>query len=401
MRPSVRVVVSCGLALCAACGGSPETPPAPPAPPGLSLERIASAADAYAAGATAIDLDGDGRAEWQLEGRIGAGLPTRETMDPDGDGTANLVWESDGPDLVFRIDRNGDGTFEYTKRATPDPAGATTAVVTEDTNGDFRVDHRMTLTRVPGTSLVGIAHEFDDDRNGTYERAFSTVSDQGAKRVPGAAAFAVAPAALSGMRHVPVTVETTGPAACTAAQAEQLRNALDDAVSRGASCLAPLDPHLALALARVVATRGVRMNCGRPSSCGYAANAQDFCLFGCAVVIELGPDSFDPATCGDLTSTVFHELLHYAAELHQYDDGTSDLGDRVYGCEKTCFGAGTSITCAACLGTANGNSRCGGYTAEACPATLASNCPCGPCRKARQVRLVEFRRDDSVPGQPR
>ncbi len=374
-----RPVVSLAFALIAGCGGGNTSTLAP----GLSLDNTVVAATAYAAGATDIDLDGDGRFEWHLEGRVSNGPATRETIDVNADGQPDMVWEQVGPDSLLRIDRNGDGAFEYIVKATPTLDGRTLFVVTEDTTGDFVPDHRMTLTTVPGTTSAAVAHEFDYDQDGVFEVGFSTTSSGGARQsaISGLIlSIAPSPAPLTMSPHVPLTVDST----CTPAQANDLRNALDAAVAQGASCFAKLDNHLGMAFLRLAATGKLQINCGLadPTICAVASRSFEGCTFGvlgCPDVVVSVHMPYNPA-CGPLASTLFHEILHYLLGLHSMGDGTGDLGDPVYGCEQTCFGKASSLTCAACLRTVNGDSRCGGYPPQACPATVPAGCPCGPCR---------------------
>lgn len=314
---------------------------------------LAAARAAYERGDTRIDLDGDGRAEWVLEGRVGAGRLTRETIDSDNAGTPDMVWDRTGPVHSFRLDRNRDGRPEFmieSRVASANPS-LLTHVVTEDTNGDNVPDLRRTYTPDPAQDTVSVQVELDDGSGRWTAGGWTTSTPNRQRRV---------------IAHVP----TSGAGACTPAQAAQIQAALDEALSRGADCLARMDSRWALRFARKFAASDVRIDCAEtdPMSCGWARidEVGQHWYNDDNVHISLGNASFS-AACPALAQTLFHELMHFDLGAHPYGDGSADKGDRVWGCEAACFAPSpTSIHCAQCLGTLNGNSRCSSFTHRSC-----------------------------------
>ena len=90
----------------------------------LTVEALTAARAAYLRGETRIDLDGDGRAEWVLTGRVGAGVATRETIDTHGNGAPDMVWDRTGTLHTYEEDHSGDGVTDFaiaSRPATSDP----------------------------------------------------------------------------------------------------------------------------------------------------------------------------------------------------------------------------------------------------------------------------------------
>ncbi|MBL8684816.1 MAG: hypothetical protein JNK05_36910 [Myxococcales bacterium] len=361
-----------------------------------ALAALTAARAAYQRGETRIDLDGDGRAEWVLEGRVGNGRPTRETIDSSNAGSPDMVWDRTGAVHSFRLDRNRDGRPEFvieSRVSTSNPA-LYTHVVSEDTDADNTVDLRRTFTPDPAQPTVAVQYELDDGSNRWMAGGWTTM-------VP------------NRQRRVTAQVPTTGAGACTPAQAAQIQSALDAALSKGTDCLNRMDSSLALQFARKFAASDVRIDCAEtdPSSCGWARlDEVGSGWFGSGdddVHVSLGPASF-AAPCPALEQTLFHELMHFVLGAHSFGDGSSDTGDRIWGCEAACFlPSPTSLHCAQCLGALNGTPRCGSSfsmrscagmnvstvckstgtlypSAAACAAACAGSCaqrgPCGPRR---------------------
>lgn len=319
-----------------------------------ALAAITAARAAYERGDTRIDLDGDGRAEWVLEGRVGTGRPTRETIDSNNAGTPDMVWDRTGAVHTFRLDRNRDGRPEFmieSRVASANPS-LFTHVVTEDTNGDNTVDLRRTFTPDPEQALVSVQYEIDDGSGRWTAGGWTTTT-------------------ANRQRRVVASVPTSGAGACTPAQAAQIQTALDDALSKGVNCLSKMDSAWALQVARKFATSDVVIDCAEtdPTSCGWARidEVGKHWWNDDNVHVSLGPASFS-AACPALSQTLFHELMHFVLGAHPYGDGSADNADRVWGCEAACFSSNpTSIQCAQCLGTLNGNSRCSsGFSQQSC-----------------------------------
>lgn len=98
------------------------------------------------------------------------------------------------------------------------------------------------------------------------------------------------------------------------------------------------------------------------------------------------PNAYNPAACGPLSSTLFHELSRFFLGPHRVGDGQRDPADRVYNCERACFGhlsVQTSQTCAACVGGKNGDARCKKFRFVPCEnKPTPSYCGC-PANKSR------------------
>jgi hypothetical protein len=83
--------------------------------------------------------------------------------------------------------------------------------------------------------------------------------------------------------------------------------------------------------------------------------------------------------CGSLESTIFHEMLHLTSMLGRHpNDPTQSAGDRVEGCVAACFEErgrqATSLDCAQCLGSKNGDARCAKYPFQACSSAFYCSC---------------------------
>ena len=326
---------------------------------GLGNAKVREAAhEAFINGASAIDLDGDGRKEWQLTHSADGGV-LNEQIDLDGDGRPELVWERADGGVLFKRDDNGDGRFELTWSLSPDPDDGTLTheVLTRDTNGDYVPDERTTSVVDSVTQEVAVTVEIDELQNGNWAQstAFTTTVVQ-------EATFNF----------------SADPATDCAAVQDALRKSLEDGLEKGVNCLSKLDGALAWHLAAQLAARGATVDCpkiqpaNKPNTCASSPSFFLGELLGSPIIIHVYPAAFG-AECSNysMDEILFHELLHHVLGRHvgggRTDDGEVDPGDSVYACQRACFSAmPTNLDCAACLGTGANDKRCAGFKNVPC-----------------------------------
>lgn len=327
------------------------------------LAAVTAARAAIQAGQTAIDLNGDGVTDYQRT-LDQAGNLVKEEIDIDQDGTADMVWDYSGETRTFREDRNHDGTPErrWDVTADADNPAIVTYVHGRDTNADGRVDYQLTYTVDPSDPSITLQIEEDVDFDGTFdweEAAVTTRVQHGSL----------------------VSVSTTGPTACTPDKQAKLEEAFNNAVKNASSCLNRMDSGAALDFLRTIAGATFKLGCvaGDGTYCGEAdvANAKYRWFGKDELPINITDEGFGNPGCGSLEATIFHEIMHYVAGLHEIGDGTGDPADPVYGCEKACYGGGNSQDCAACLGARQGDSRCKHFPQKPCTDPAPAYCPCG------------------------
>lgn len=322
----------------------------------FNFESIQAARDAIARGEQVIDLDGDGRKEYRrtLDSQ---GSLLKEEIDADGNGHYELVWDFSQPVKTYREDKDGDGTFEEmvdVSEPSSNPAAAT-YVLHRDASGDGVIDTRHTYTIDPAAPTFEVLTETDAEQDGFWSGNSRTSVERIQKN-------GIAP------------VSTSGPGSCSASDKALIDTAVSSAITKGVACLNGISASLALKVARTLAGAQFPIACGNATWCAEVdvANEKRRWFRKDNLPIIIHPPAFG-AACGSLESTVFHELLHYALGLHEY---TNDPGDRVFACEKTCFGSATSQTCAACLGSKNGDTRCSKYPFQACTGPVPATCSC-------------------------
>lgn len=336
-----------------------------------ATDRVAAldaARERIARGDTMIDLNGDCVNEYRRVYGTGGQL-IREEIDADGNGVAEMVWDHSSSTRTFTVDENGDGVFEYSEQAYTDAANPSilNVTVTEDTSDDGIPDYRITYAVNATTDSIQIQHAKDDDQDGTFS---STHTSTTTREQP----------------YGGVSVEKTGVWACSDQEEQQIKDAYDQMLSEGWSCLNGMSPRLALDFLLTQAKSTIKVSClPTTTPCGsvdtYRARWR-WLLGTDELPILLGKGNFDGSnTCRPLKQVIFHELLHYVVGLHRYGNGLDDPGDRVFGCVNTCFGdslgnPGNSRTCAACLGKKSGTSRCNSYPQVPCSADVPTYCKC-------------------------
>ena len=325
---------------------------------------------AYAAGELRIDLDGDGRKEYSrlVDSR---GRTTRQEIDVNGDGRADLIWDFASRPMSFWADQNFDGLVDETMLVSPSiRRGGLVGVVQRR----FSVDSTRPYSERSYTVVEAVPTSFTPVRtpgDGNYSAmANLTVAHKERSRYP--------------------IVFAGGATACEKDQAALIEAAFDSAFSDGYNCLAAVDGALASRfLATVELAKSVIIECAPASSneCGETSFVLDHSASlgaDLTVGITLFNDAFTDPACGSLANTVFHEILHYTLSpggIHDTDDSYNDPQDQVTACAGMCFPSlkrpVTTLTCAACLQTFNGDARCLDKAPEACPADAhCAYCPC-------------------------
>ena len=363
-------------------GGSPDVA----ADGGCTATSAAAAARAdLAAGATSVPVDCAGR------------LVYSRTLDGDGGLLAERIVAADGSYSVWNFRGATTHTYRHFRSATAavpsetldvtlatsDTGYAATFVQTTDTTGDAVPDKRVTLVIDPALADMPLTIERDPQQTGAWAVSFTGTEP----------------------RLQPNAGVVTGPGECTAAQADQLRVAFDDAVNQGTACLAELDTGLADRFheALVRSPDAPTLHCAADGPKTPCAESDLGGLLGLwfpglfqpthiGITVYAAALGGDPNACPfSLKSILFHEVEHFAFGGHEVGDGQYDTGDRVYGCQRTCFPAAraqvggsnkppSSLTCAACLGTGNDDPRCAKYPIELCPYDLPQWCPCGDAK---------------------
>lgn len=321
---------------------------------GMSIDywvALENAKDAILKGETQIDLNGDGiidyRRAYDASGRL-----QKEEIDENGDGIAERIWDYSGAVKTYTIDVNQDGKPEYQITVTPSSPELLPAkvVITADSNADGKMDTRKSYVIEKDSDFINVRVEIDKLQDGQFSFAYETIANR--------FQHSSAKPPLS-------TIQTIGTFACSESQKAAIESALADAVRKGISCLMKMEPGLALAFAKTIAGSNFTIDC-RPAP----QSALDACarmdpansvmrFFGYDdLIINTFPHFFTDDFCKPFESTIFHEILHYLLGVHEIRGGQSDPADRVWGCERTCFGEANTQTCAACLGTFNGDKRC-------------------------------------------
>jgi hypothetical protein len=220
-------------------------------------------------------------------------------------------------------------------------------------------DYRTTYTFDPASPTFVVLHELDSDQDGSFETSFESTAEREA-RSP--------------------WYEVGSGSGCGPTQIAAIEAAMDPMFTSGWQCLDAISPRLAFDFLRLLAnTRFVILCSDLPNGCGFADLSFSAGYWGDGeVIIRVDPVTAFDGSCGTLEEVLFHEMLHFALGPHPHatTPGVPDPGDRVTGCARTCFGAGTSQTCAACLGSRNGDARCNHVPQVACTGSVPHYCPC-------------------------
>jgi hypothetical protein len=324
--------------LLSGCRSDKATPPPNALSPWEQLER---ARGEVGAGAVAVDLDGDGRKELTRV-RDPNGKVIREEIDLDGDARADLIWQDLPGGKSFRADVDHDGVAEQAWEVTFNPLRPTITdhVFVRDSDGDGKPDLRLSYTVDANVASFEVRVE-SARADGTWDlvRTFETSREQAQETRRSAIRFQTN-AADSGY--------------CDDAAQARLRQAYRDALDVGLPCLAGNTPALAAQLRFVLAHAEPFFSCYR--SVGLVDSAGMMVGFACAtaphseffigagtegldIPINVADIFWDEARCSNPSSTVFHELMHYALGVHV----DNPLEDAVYGCQAMCFGCPPSL----------------------------------------------------------
>jgi hypothetical protein len=316
----------------------------------------------YVAGATDLDLDCDGKDDWHVD-RAADGTPQRETLDVDEDGRPDFAIDRTASPQTEQIDRNLDGKWDeeidWTQGSDPQDYSF---VELYDVYFTGTYTRRVTSTSTPGSDTIDVLEEsLQPDGSWSTDSESSTARDT---------------------TKIANNVETSGPNACTPDQATKIEKAFTD-VEADVQCLGGFDKGLALRMRWMLAfSENPDVSCA-PQPVDSAGNPQGVCADSYGVVpggcpygycshitISLYPYGFDPSKCGDLGTSLFHELLHYLLGGHRFDNGSQDPNDPIYGCERLCGTPGAqkqASDCGACLQTSTGDARCASLARDCSP----------------------------------
>lgn len=316
----------------------------------------------YKSGAVEIDFDCDGKVDWKLV-REG-GKVTKESIDFNGDGKDDYVVDRGSTPQVIRVDANFDGKWDLViERKAGSTAGTFDFVeLTDPTFRTGTLSYRRRYT-LPAAKVTVVEESLATD--GTWQEERTTTSNWPVRKID---------ATIGGSAG-----------ACSDGDKAKIEKALED-VEKSIDCLGGYDKSMARRAKWMLAVNDVSIFCkaegaGESKFCASANNAHEACPFGfCTeMTIQVTPDGLNNPACGALSSTLFHELMHYVAGLHRVDDGSADKNDPVYGCERLCgANEATPENCAACLQTSTGDPRCvkaGGKPRE-CKQEIAGRCNC-------------------------
>jgi len=315
-----------------------------------------------------VDLDGDGRKE--LTRAVRACDNFTDAIDFDGDGQVDATWDYSPGGQIYR-QFNDAGTVIFSRTMQAGDGGTFTVAQEADTNDDGRLDQRETYLLDPGNTQVAVKIERDTKYSGVFDLTANTT-------VPRA------------QEQLATATQVGG--ACSAAQLQTLQSAFDDAFLLGYDCLRSMSPFLAASFEyevgryewNIECTQQLPSNvCARYDLLNYVARAVWGSLGGTVrPTIEVSPLAFTSSCTSGLqqpyqAAILFHEALHGVFGIHHSLNPGSDASDRVYGCERACFGsAPTSQDCAQCLAAKNSDNRCSQYPFKACSADPPAYCGC-------------------------
>ncbi|MGB5082562.1 MAG: CARDB domain-containing protein, partial [Burkholderiales bacterium] len=264
-------------------------------------DRIAAlnaARQRIARGDSTIDLDGDCVNEYRRVYGTGGQL-IREEIDTNQNGVPEMVWDHSSSTRTFTVDENEDGVIEYSEQAYIDTANPDVVhvTVTEDTSDDGVPDYRVTYAVDSASNVIQIQHANDNDQNGSFS---STHTSTTTREQP-----------FGGL-----LVDKQGVWACSDQEEQQIKNAYNQMLSEGWSCLNGMSPRFALDFMLTHARSNIKVSClPTQTPCGtvdtYRARWRWLLGFD-ELPILLGKGNFDGSgTCRPLRVVLFHELLHY------------------------------------------------------------------------------------------
>jgi hypothetical protein len=295
----------------------------------LPLTRIQAARSAYLAGATAIDLSGDGQPDWFLTGAQDGGPPTKQWIDLDHNGIAEWTRTTTAQGWTTTDDHDQDGQPDFVQ------------VVTLSSNGGFSIVTTTYKGALPATratitnASAGASLAFETIE--TYDPTSSSFTVVVAHFVPSA----YQQSASGGAN---LTVDPS----CAEYAAGFIDQALGAAAADGINCLDTANPLLSMELVQLLATQQITVQCNDATdgrACGQAAVNAPGPAGGQAPDITLYPHNCTINTVATLAPVLFHELLHSLIPVTVSNHNAAYGGnDPVYGCQLWCFGDPSTST---------------------------------------------------------
>jgi hypothetical protein len=343
----------------------------------LPSDQLAKNREAYAAGATEIDLNGDGCAEYTRS--FGpAGVLETECLDSNCDGSCEYFWDLKAKPM-YSEEREEDGTLisrtevELTTTDQPNGTGDVVLAIKQmvpDGAGKriYNLDLMLNdLLAVYDVSFMVEEEIYDDKGDLVDTNTFEAHTLSSGER----------------------TCQTEQPIEVGKCPSQdELDKARDDAARRCFLCLKDISPRTATDCIRRDA-QGIEVRCDdKMKDCqGKAHNILGlFSGVASRVKGELFGNRIDMGVgCGDertLENTIFHEILHFTEPGMRWDlvskgHGPDQSHDAVYGCQAYCFG--NSKECGRCADNLGKPEAC----ASCCvPHECSSHW--GPCAQSKQ-----------------
>jgi hypothetical protein len=214
----------------------------------------------------------------------------RDSVDLDGDGRPDLIYEYAPGYYSHRREFNASGTAAHTETAQllPGDAGMYRVMKEDDSNGDGVPDVRLSYTVDPRKENITTEIEEDSDFDGTYDTQYQGLTTRQQEGL--------------------ATAVSTPGTPCSSAQLNEAEEAFDRAIKTAIGCLKDTDWPLTYHFMMHVTSRNWTIQCvNLPEGiCGRWDPAW-LHFFGAGPTLLIAPATFTP-TCG-LESKLFHEVL--------------------------------------------------------------------------------------------
>lgn len=331
--------------------------------------------DGLRSGEAAVDLDNDGEDDFWQE-RNDTGQLEHILYDSNGDGQPDLEVWIEGEEVEYQADWNGDGDVDAWGHIWPAGEGAFVEEEKRDLDGNGMPEF---LQRKSYTfDEVQWEHEEDPEEDGSFKPldggSYPRIQAKGKDCYPPVGwtpDLAVADEVMevpTGYGSVNIAVGSPDDFMCPKETAESVKDALEEVLELGSSCLSAGSNSHAMKLHYTLLTDNLYFGCFPNGAGEDCKNIAAFANEGSAVKnSENNFVMFNPDVAPGLQAevwgarTLFHELLHSAGlPSHGYTPDTPDgRYDTIYNCEEYCFGdAPHKGHCAACFGVTGETSPC-------------------------------------------